>query len=125
MAIRCGTWWGSTIISVVPLASWTTMPAPVHSRTRTVKRNFREEHDEEKAAVEDEGGRVLEVVAAEKDELLVPDLHEHGEADGEGREAGHQRGELGEGLGDLEGDDEEGDCEREDGVAEALDAGDL
>ena len=84
-----------------------------------------EEDDEDQDGVQPDRSRVLEPVASEKDVVLVPERDEHREADPEGEEATHDVEELGERAGHLQGDDEEGHRERENGVGEALDARDL
>lgn len=55
----------------------------------------------------------------------MPDLKEQGETDGEGKEAAHHRHELVEGLWDFQRDNEQGDGEGENGVAETLDTADF
>ena len=55
----------------------------------------------------------------------MPDPDQHRETHGEGHEAPHRHHQILEGLGDVEGNDEQGEGEAEDRVGEALQPGNL
>src|SRR4051812_8994502 len=80
-----------------------------------------EEHDEQQRAIQDDGHHVLKTVTAKEKVLVIPDLEQEGEADGEGGEALHCRQELREGFRHFQRYDQERDREPEHGVAESFD----
>ncbi len=65
----------------------------------------------------------MRAVAAKELVVSEPDQHEHEERDGEGEEAAEEVVEVGEGLGDIERDDDQGEGKAEDDVGEGVDAG--
>ena len=67
----------------------------------------------------------MQAIATEEDVLGVPDLEQEAKADGEGEGAVHFLPEFGKCLGNFEGNNQQGDREGEDRVAEGLDAADF
>jgi hypothetical protein len=95
------------------------------AREHELHRKGVEHDDEEQHAIDEHCQPVFEVVAAEKQVMLEPDPADHRERDGEGRESDQNLAQAGVVLGNFKRDDQEGEREAEDGVAEAFDAGDL
>src|SRR5262249_51641882 len=67
----------------------------------------------------------LQPVAARVDVMVVPDLHQHGEADGEGYKALHRQNQLIKGVRHLERDDKQSHGKGKNSVGEAFQPGDL
>jgi hypothetical protein len=81
-----------------------------------------EEDEEEQRRVEGDGSHIVETVAAEEYVMGVPKTDEERKANSEGKESAQGGGEFLVGFGDLKRDDEEGEREAEDDVAEGIDA---
>jgi len=90
-----------------------------------LERVYVKENAEEQKSVEPDGSHVVRAVAAKELVVGKPHKHEHEEGYGKGEEAAKEIVKIGEGLRDVERDDDKGEREAEDDVGEAVDAGHL
>ena len=92
---------------------------------KELERVYIKQYDEQKHAVQNDGGQVVEAIASKEYMLFVPNQHQQGEADAKSKKAPHRGKKLFEGLRHFQRDDQQGDSKGENGVAKGFDALDL